>query len=50
MAEFDAEFQRYLDFIEGVMPEQRTQRDPAKLQAEQDFLQDYFGATDYAAQ
>ena len=50
MAEFDAEFQKYLDFIEGVMPEQRTQRDPAKLQAEQDFLQDYFGATDYAAQ
>ena len=50
MAEYDAEFQRYLDFIEGVMPEQRTQRDPAKLQAEQDFLQDYFGATDYAAQ
>lgn len=50
MAEFDAEFQKYLDFIEGVMPEQRTQRDPAKLQAEKDFLQDYFGATDYAAQ
>jgi hypothetical protein len=50
MAEYDAEFQRYLDFIEGVMPEQRTQRDPAKLQAEQDFLQNYFGATDYAAQ
>ena len=51
MAEFDTtEFEKYKQFIKGTLPATPDYRDPAKLQAEQDFLQDYFGATDYAAQ
>ena len=51
MAEFDTtEYTKWVEALRNMRPEVPDFRDPAKLQAEQDFLQDYFGATDYAAQ
>ena len=51
MAEFDAnEYSKWVEALRKTQPKVPDFRDPAKLQAEQDFLQDYFGATDYAAQ
>jgi hypothetical protein len=51
MAEFDVtEYSKWVEALKKMQPKVPDFRDPAKLQAEQDFLQDYFGATDYAAQ
>jgi hypothetical protein len=51
MADVLKRHQGISELLEKIYPEAPSGiPDPEKLQAEQDFLQDYLGATDYAAQ